>query len=370
MVSAPLLVVDVGSGFSFPQVQPPAATTSKSTAKPTRCTVSRVRRAVTRKSLPGGVWPGAACEREKAGAVAFHRRRDKGLALARERADNVRCTTGGGHLRTVPAILEVAISVTAGCSSSPDTSPSPNTSPPPPSGQAIDASVAKERRACKSSEVNSLVADFSRAFNAGDLARLDRLFAPAESFQWYSTTGPGERLDPEASDRQTLVQYNEESSSSIRHAEPRAPVRPPPDYEPRLGPRALRPRRPLHRRLPLPGDGPVADGDARRRPGATWYPHGWAACSRAAHGRVIVPNPAIDQEAFVAPLQRRRRGSMRLWSYPTRSWHFTLSSSRTIAFHGASPSACPRRKPGGARPTRRCSCAPPCLRAWWCLPPS
>ncbi len=213
----------------------------------------------------------------KAGAVAFHRRRDKGLALARERADNVRCTTGGGHLRTVPAILAVAISVTAGCSSSPDTSPSPNTSPPPPSGQAIDASVAKERRACKSSEVNSLVADFSRAFNAGDLARLDRLFAPAESFQWYSTTGPGERLDPEASDRQTLVQYNEESSSSIRHAEPRAPVRPPPDYEPRLGPRALRPRRPLHRRLPLPADGPVADGDARRRPGATWYPHGWAA---------------------------------------------------------------------------------------------
>jgi hypothetical protein len=167
--------------------------------------------------LPSGT--SAACALTRGGRMSrFARTLDRAnrRVLSKTRQDsrwprNVEAVCGvrptEGHLRTVPAIPAVAISVAAGCSGSPDTSPSPSTSPSPPSGQAIDASVAKAPRPCKPREVNSLVADFSRAFNAGDLARLDLLFAPADSFQWYSTTGPGERFDPEASDRRTLVQY-------------------------------------------------------------------------------------------------------------------------------------------------------------------
>lgn len=54
----------------------------------------------------------------------------------------------------------------------------------------------------------AVVTDFVRSFNGGDFARLDRIFAKDdEGFQWYSTSGPGQRLRAEAYRRSTLIQY-------------------------------------------------------------------------------------------------------------------------------------------------------------------
>jgi hypothetical protein len=67
---------------------------------------------------------------------------------------------------------------------------------------------AKERpTTCAAGEVETLVGRFLEAFNAGDMAALDRLFAREPEFEWYSTGGPGERLDPIARDRASLMPY-------------------------------------------------------------------------------------------------------------------------------------------------------------------
>lgn len=62
---------------------------------------------------------------------------------------------------------------------------------------------------CTSTDVKSLVVGFFAAFSRGDLARLDRLFAPRSAFKWYSTNGPGGRLNDAAYDREPLVRYFE-----------------------------------------------------------------------------------------------------------------------------------------------------------------
>jgi hypothetical protein len=49
---------------------------------------------------------------------------------------------------------------------------------------------------------------FIDAFNHGDLAQLDQLFAGlGEGFRWYATDAPGQRFNPEASNRDTLMAY-------------------------------------------------------------------------------------------------------------------------------------------------------------------
>jgi hypothetical protein len=63
--------------------------------------------------------------------------------------------------------------------------------------------------------VRALVRTFVTALNAGDLRRLDSLFAPDDgdgdvltpSFQWYSTDGPGRRIGDRSKDRSTLLAY-------------------------------------------------------------------------------------------------------------------------------------------------------------------
>jgi hypothetical protein len=73
---------------------------------------------------------------------------------------------------------------------------------------------AKEQpTACTAGEVETLVGRFVDAFNAGDTAALDQLFAREPEFEWYSTGGPGERLDPIARDRPSLMPY-----FAVRHA--------------------------------------------------------------------------------------------------------------------------------------------------------
>jgi hypothetical protein len=71
--------------------------------------------------------------------------------------------------------------------------------------QAVRA--AERPTTCTTSEVETLVGRFVEAFNAGDTAALDRLFAREPEFEWYTTDGPGERDIPLAYDRGSLVSY-------------------------------------------------------------------------------------------------------------------------------------------------------------------
>jgi hypothetical protein len=59
---------------------------------------------------------------------------------------------------------------------------------------------------CDVEAVRATVAAFVRAYNRGQLDRLDRLFA-RKRFVWYSSPAPGVRLRGEASNRATLMQY-------------------------------------------------------------------------------------------------------------------------------------------------------------------
>ena len=68
-------------------------------------------------------------------------------------------------------------------------------------------------RDCSVAESRGLVVSFISAFNNGRSARLDRIFAPAPSFKWYSTSAPGRRLGPAAYARSTLARY-----FAVRHA--------------------------------------------------------------------------------------------------------------------------------------------------------
>jgi ketosteroid isomerase-like protein len=73
---------------------------------------------------------------------------------------------------------------------------------------AIAASAAKGGTVpCSGPQTRQLVWDFFTAFNRGDLAGLDQLFAPAPAFRWYSSAAPGKRLGAAARHRGTLIPY-------------------------------------------------------------------------------------------------------------------------------------------------------------------
>jgi hypothetical protein len=59
---------------------------------------------------------------------------------------------------------------------------------------------------CTGTQVRSLVTQHVAAFNAGNRAKLDRLWE-RDRFQWYSTQAPGERFNEEAKRRLTLMRY-------------------------------------------------------------------------------------------------------------------------------------------------------------------
>jgi hypothetical protein len=69
-------------------------------------------------------------------------------------------------------------------------------------------------RACRRSEVATLVRAFVRSFNAGNRRTLDRLVAREPEFHWYSTGAPGARLGRAAEDRTSLPAY-----FAMRHAQ-------------------------------------------------------------------------------------------------------------------------------------------------------
>jgi hypothetical protein len=87
---------------------------------------------------------------------------------------------------------------------------------------AAATTLAAAPKPCTSTEVRSLVDGFVEAFNEGDLVRLDDLFAPRRAFKWYSTNGPGARLNAAAYDRETLVRYFERRHESGEQLEPRS----------------------------------------------------------------------------------------------------------------------------------------------------
>jgi hypothetical protein len=67
-------------------------------------------------------------------------------------------------------------------------------------------------RDCRAGEVRQGVIAFTRALNAGDIEKLDSLFARKGThgrpgFQWYSTGPPGARFGTAAANRSTLMAY-------------------------------------------------------------------------------------------------------------------------------------------------------------------
>lgn len=98
-----------------------------------------------------------------------------------------------------PLAMTAVLLATVGCGG--------NAEANPPAHAATTTSATVTATPCVSEEVRRLIVGFFEAFNRGEAARLDRLFAPGSSFEWYSTDAPGARLNSAAFDRKTLVHY-------------------------------------------------------------------------------------------------------------------------------------------------------------------
>ena len=72
---------------------------------------------------------------------------------------------------------------------------------------AFSATPPPDAEDCVAGESRAVVMRFVAAFNARNIAALDRVFAPAASFNWFSTGAPGVRLRALAYDRSTLMAY-------------------------------------------------------------------------------------------------------------------------------------------------------------------
>ena len=60
---------------------------------------------------------------------------------------------------------------------------------------------------CDAAATQHAFRTFVAAFNGGDLAKLDSLFAASPAFRWYSSNAPGERTGNAAFTRSTLRGY-------------------------------------------------------------------------------------------------------------------------------------------------------------------
>jgi hypothetical protein len=60
---------------------------------------------------------------------------------------------------------------------------------------------------CAPEDALAAFTSFVAAFNRGDFARLDALFAQPPLFHWYSSNPPGLRRTAAAADRSTLIAY-------------------------------------------------------------------------------------------------------------------------------------------------------------------
>jgi hypothetical protein len=60
---------------------------------------------------------------------------------------------------------------------------------------------------CTADATRTLVQSFVRNYSAGRVAVINRMWAPAPRFQWFSSGKPGARLGPPAYVRSTLARY-------------------------------------------------------------------------------------------------------------------------------------------------------------------
>ena len=74
-------------------------------------------------------------------------------------------------------------------------------------GASSGGELPPDQEDCAPGESRLVVERFVRAFNARNIPALDRVFAPAASFNWYSTGAPGVRLRAAAYARSTLMSY-------------------------------------------------------------------------------------------------------------------------------------------------------------------
>lgn len=75
---------------------------------------------------------------------------------------------------------------------------------------SVPVYMPAEAASCGSNDVKALMRSFARAYNDGDLRKLDRLFPKGERFRSYDVH-PTERVD--GHDRSTLIDYFEERHS-------------------------------------------------------------------------------------------------------------------------------------------------------------
>jgi hypothetical protein len=73
--------------------------------------------------------------------------------------------------------------------------------------RAVLDTLRVAQRGCTADATRVLVQRFVRGYGAGQVAAIDRLFAPKPRFLWFSTGPPGARLGPRAYIRSTLAAY-------------------------------------------------------------------------------------------------------------------------------------------------------------------
>jgi len=69
------------------------------------------------------------------------------------------------------------------------------------------ASITTFAGGCTADATKSLVHAFVTDYGRGRVAAIDRMWAPAGRFRWYSTGSPGQRLGQAAHRRDTLAAY-------------------------------------------------------------------------------------------------------------------------------------------------------------------
>jgi hypothetical protein len=69
------------------------------------------------------------------------------------------------------------------------------------------SSSAPAQNGCTVAATRTLVRTFVRSYGDGRIQAVDRLWAPAGRFKWFSTNAPGARLGASAYNRGTLAAY-------------------------------------------------------------------------------------------------------------------------------------------------------------------
>ncbi|MFL5952885.1 MAG: hypothetical protein ACJ76I_02085 [Gaiellaceae bacterium] len=71
----------------------------------------------------------------------------------------------------------------------------------------VSSASSEDDVACTAATATALVQTFVRNYDNGRVPAMDRQWAQAPGFQWFSTRAPGARLGAAAKNRSTLVPY-------------------------------------------------------------------------------------------------------------------------------------------------------------------